>query len=69
MGGFLGLLLGASILTVCEILDFILVAVIAAWNERKIHPELTQAQVVEAGELEDKQKLEEYSPIAIVKIS
>ena len=69
MAGFLGLLLGASILTVCEILDFILVAVIAAWNERKVHPQVTQVQEVEAGELEEKQKLEEYSPITIVKIS
>ena len=69
VGGFLDLLLGASILTVCEILDFILVAVIAAWNERKIHPELTQVQEVEVGELEDKQKLEENSSITIINIS
>ena len=39
--GFLGLLLGASILTVCEILDFIFLAVAAAWNEKKIHPQVT----------------------------
>ena len=44
-------------------------AVIAAWNERKVHPEVTQDQVVEAGELEDKQKLEERGPITIVKIA
>ena len=46
-----------------------MVAVIAAWNERKVHPEVTQEQEVEAGKLEDKQKLEENSPITIVKIS
>ena len=46
-----------------------MVAVIAAWNERKVHPQVTQVQEVEAGELEEKQKLEEYSPITIVKIS
>ena len=68
MGGFLGLLLGASILTVCEILDFILVAVTAAWNERKIHPEVTQAQDVEASELQEKQIPNNNSTIAIVAI-
>ena len=41
VGGFLGLLLGASILTVCEILDFILVAVAAAWNEKKTRWKVT----------------------------
>ena len=35
IGGFLVLLLGASILTVCEIVDFILVAVAAAWETKK----------------------------------
>ena len=40
VGGFLGLLLGASILTVCEILDFILVAIAAALNEKKMRGEV-----------------------------
>ena len=35
IGGFLGLLLGASVLTVCEIFDFILVNSIAACKRRK----------------------------------
>ena len=45
VGGFLGLLLGASILTVCEILDFILVSIAAALNERK-----TRGEVADVGE-------------------
>ena len=47
VGGFLGLLLGASILTVCEILDFIFLAVAAAWHERKIRGQVTHVDEVE----------------------
>ena len=35
VGGFLGLLLGASVLTVCEILDFIVLAVATGWYTKK----------------------------------
>ena len=31
IGGFLGLLLGASVLTVCEVVDFVVITVGAAW--------------------------------------
>ena len=41
VGGFLGLLLGASILTVCEILDFIVMAVIAVWDQKKMRGRVT----------------------------
>ena len=64
VGGFLGLLLGASILTVCEILDFILVAVVAAWKERKV----TRVQVVEAGEIGDKKLPNKNNNITTVDI-
>ena len=37
MGGFLGLLLGASVLTVCEIFDFILVNS-GAWLQGRRRP-------------------------------
>ena len=36
VGGFLGLLLGASVLTVCEIFDFIIVTIGASCSARKI---------------------------------
>ena len=32
VGGFLGLLLGASVLTVCEIMDFIIIAIITKYK-------------------------------------
>ena len=35
IGGFLGLLLGASVLTVCELVDFILVNSIMACNGKR----------------------------------
>ena len=35
VGGFLGLLLGASVLTVCEVVDFIVLSVMGLWNARK----------------------------------
>ena len=35
IGGFLGLLLGASVLTVCELVDFIALAII---NKFKMNP-------------------------------
>ena len=41
IGGFLGLLLGASVLTVCEIFDFILVNSIAAFESRKKKDQVT----------------------------
>ncbi len=46
VGGFLGLLLGASVLTVCEILDFVVVSVIGACRKtgenRKLHDSTRQ---------------------------
>ena len=33
--GFLGLLLGASVLTVCEIFDFIVLSMMGLWSARK----------------------------------
>ena len=36
VGGFLGLLLGASVLTVCEIFDFIIMTIVATCTARKI---------------------------------
>ena len=48
VGGFLGLLLGASVLTVCEILDFIMLAVAAIWNEKKTKGQVTHLEVAEA---------------------
>ena len=38
IGGFLGLLLGASVLTVCELVDFILVNSLLACKGRKKRP-------------------------------
>ena len=35
IGGFLGLLLGASVLTVCEVVDFIVITVSTAWSARR----------------------------------
>ena len=35
IGGFLGLLLGASVLTVCEIFDFIIITIGSYCEERK----------------------------------
>ena len=35
IGGFLGLLLGASVLTVCELLDFLSVKISGALKKRK----------------------------------
>ena len=45
VGGFLGLLVGALILTVCEILDSILVTIAAALKEKK-----TRGEVADVGE-------------------
>ena len=58
VGGFLGLLLGASILTVCEILDFIFMAVAAAWRKKKIRGQVTQVVELEKnGRSEDKNNI------------
>ena len=38
IGGFLGLLLGASVLTVCEIFDHVILSIITTWNNRKKKP-------------------------------
>ncbi len=35
IGGFLGLLLGASVLTVCELLDYVLLNVFQRFNKKK----------------------------------
>ena len=35
VGGFLGLLLGASILTVCELVDFLTLSFLNKWRARK----------------------------------
>ena len=35
VGGFLGLLLGASVLTVCEVIDFVIITVGAACHKRQ----------------------------------
>ena len=35
IGGFLGLLLGASVLTICEVLGFIVITVSTAWSARR----------------------------------
>ena len=62
VGGFLGLLLGASILTVCEILDFIVLAVAAIWNEKKNKGQVTHLEVAEAdhnGFNQDEKKVKE----------
>ena len=42
------MLLGASILTVCEILDFIVLAVAVIWNEKKTKGQVTHLEVAEA---------------------
>ena len=47
VGGFLGLLLQSSILTVCEILDFIVLAVAAIWNEKKTKGQVTDLELAE----------------------
>ena len=40
VGGFLGLLLGASILTVCELLDYITMTIVTRCrNRRKVRPD------------------------------
>ena len=35
VGGFMGLLLGASVLTVCELLDYIAIVIMAMMKKRK----------------------------------
>ena len=50
VGGFLGLLLGASILTVCEIVDFIVLAVAAAWHQKKSRGQVIQSEAAEQDE-------------------
>ena len=35
VGGFLGLLLGASVLTVCELVDHVILSVINKWHKKK----------------------------------
>ena len=37
IGGFLGLLLGASVLTVCELIDFVALATINKFKRNKLH--------------------------------
>ena len=37
IGGFLGLLLGASIITVCEMVDFILLTFMTKWHPNSAH--------------------------------
>ena len=36
VGGFMGLLLGASILTLCEIIDYFAMLGLSAWHKRKM---------------------------------
>ena len=35
VGGFLGLLLGASVITVCELFDFIIVSIVTSMEAKK----------------------------------
>ena len=35
VGGFLGLLLGASVITVCEVFDFIIVSIVTSIEAKK----------------------------------
>ena len=65
VGGFLGLLLGVSILTVCEILDFIVVAAAAEWKEKKSRGQVTQS---ETADLDEKQPPGADSTISIIEI-
>ena len=37
IGGFLGLLLGASIITVCEMVDFVFLTFITKWHPNSVH--------------------------------
>ena len=47
IGGFLGLLLGASVLTLCEVFDFIIINSLAACKGRKKKPEMTEKELDE----------------------
>ena len=38
IGGFLGLLLGASIITVCEMVDFIFLIFMTKWHQTSVNP-------------------------------
>ena len=38
IGGFLGLLLGASVLTVCELIDFVTLATINKFKKKTVFP-------------------------------
>ena len=59
------MLLGASILTVCEILDFILVAVAAVWHQKKSRGQVVQS---EAAEHDEKQYPEGGSSISMLTL-
>ena len=49
IGGFLGLLLGASVLTVCEIFDFVVTYIAAAWQKKKEEKQLKEKKNMEGG--------------------
>ena len=44
VGGFLGLLLGASVMTVCEFLDYISLKMYFKWSKKKAEEELKKAR-------------------------
>ena len=52
VGGSLGLLIGASVLSVCEIIDFILVTISASCNARKIKTKNEESKETSSGDID-----------------